>query len=362
VNPVASHDLMADEHTPAPPAGLDDVRHVRIVLLTGLGDVVHGLPIACAIRRARPDIRITWVVEPMPAPILERHHAIDRVVPFHKKDGLAGVRALSRQLRDDRPDLSINFNIYFKSLFPSLLTRAPRRLGFGRDRARDGVWLASNERLYARPRAHTQDMFLEFAKALGVVAEPLEWRLTPVAAECEQRDAFFAGIERPVAAIVPASANALKDWVTERWADVADRTYHELGLQPVLVGGPSERERAIASAIIRRADVPVIDALGDDVRRMAWLIGGSRVVIAPDTGPVHISRALGVPVVGLYGHTNPWRVGPYRAYEDLWIDAYTEPDESPDPSRFDPKHGRMERITVDAVIAKVAVALGERTS
>lgn len=339
------------------PPGLDGVRHIRIVLLTGLGDVVHGLPIACALRRARPDLRITWVVEPMPAAILEGHPAIDRVVVFRKKDGLRGVRALRRDLRGDRPDLTLNFNIYFKSLFPTLLSRSPRRLGFDRGRARDGVWLASTERLEARPRAHTQDMFLEFAAKLGVEAEPLEWRIEPTAAEREAQHAFFAGLDRPAAALVPASANWKKDWVTERWAGLADRVYDEHGLQPVIVGGPSDRERDIANAIRERARAPVIDALGDGVRRLVWLLGGSRVVVAPDTGPVHIARALGVPVVGLYGHTNPWRVGPYRAYEDLWIDAYTEPDEQPDPSRFDPKHGRMERITAGDVAAKVALAL-----
>lgn len=339
------------------PRGLQDVRSVRIILLTGLGDVVHGLPIVCAIKRERPDIRITWVVEPMPSAILEGHPAIDRVVVFRKKDGLDGVRALRRDLGSDRADLSINFNIYFKSLFPTLIARAERRLGFDRGRSRDGTWLAATEWLEQRPRAHTQDMFLEFAETLGVRADPLEWRLGLRGGEAGDWRAFFSGLDRPAAAIAPASANRKKDWVTERWAQVADRLYNEHGLQPVLVGGPSAREREIADTIIARSTVPVVDALGDGVRRLLWLLGGSRLVIAPDTGPVHVARALGVPVVGLYGHTNPWRVGPYRAYEDLWIDAYTEPGDRPDPSRFDPKHERMETITADAVMAKVAVAL-----
>jgi heptosyltransferase I len=337
--------------------GLQDVKHVRIILLTGLGDVVHGLPVVCAIRRARPDMRITWVVEPMPSAILEGHPAIDRVVVFRKKDGLDGVRGLRRDLRGDRPDLSINFNIYFKSLFPALIAPARRRLGFDRGRSRDGTSLAATERLPRRPRAHTQDMFLEFAEALDIPADPLEWRLGLRADEAEEQRSFYSRLGRPAAAIVPASANWKKDWVTERWAEVADRLYNEHGLQPVLVGGPSAREREIADTITSRSNVPVIDALGNGVRRLLWLLGGSRVVIAPDTGPVHIARALAVPVVGLYGHTNPWRVGPYRAYRDLWIDAYTEPGEEPDPSRFDPKHGRMETITADDVVAKVALAL-----
>lgn len=336
--------------------GLNGVRHLRIVLLTGLGDVVHGLPIACAIRRARPDIRITWVAEPMPAGLLADHSAIDRVVAFRRRAGLAGVRRLRADLSGERPDLSLNFNIYFKSLFPVLFNPAPRRLGFDRGRARDGVWLASNERLDGLPRAHTQDMFLEFAAKLDVPADPIEWRLDLLPAEREAQAAFFDGFDRPVAALVPASANANKDWVTPRWAEVADRI-RERGLQPVLVGGPSDRERRIAREIIASANTPVVDALGDGVRRLVWLLHGSRLVVAPDTGPVHIARALGIPVVGLYGHTNPWRVGPWQAFRDLWIDAYTDADEAPDPSRFDPRHGRMERITADDVMSKVDLAL-----
>ena len=79
----------------------------------------------------------------------------------------------------------------------------------------------------------------------------------------------------------------------------------------------------------------------------------SAVVVAPDTGPAHIAHALGVPVVGLYGHTNPWRVGPWRRFHDLVIDRYTEPGTPPDPSGYLPKEGRMEAIEVEAVVHKV---------
>jgi heptosyltransferase I len=81
-------------------------------------------------------------------------------------------------------------------------------------------------------------------------------------------------------------------------------------------------------------------------------------VIAPDTGPVHIARALDIPVIGLYGHTNPWRVGPYRKFQDLWVDSYDEPGAPPDPANFEPRHERMERITVDDVMVRVHRAIG----
>jgi heptosyltransferase I len=332
------------------------------VLLTGLGDVVHGLPIACAIRRAWPASRITWVVESMPAGLIEHHPAIDRVVVFHKQEGFAGVLDLRRQLRGEHPDVSLNLNVYFKSVLPVLLSRAPRRIGFDRGRARDGVWLTANEHLPVRPRAHTLDMFLEFLDVLGVAAQPLEWRLEPTPLERAEQAAFFGPLDRPAVAIVTASANPKKDWPVDRYVGLTERLHGELGLRPILIGGPGSRENEAARTIVQQSRAPVIDARGDGVRRLIWLIGGSRLTIAPDTGPVHISRALRVPVVGLFGHTNPWRVGPYRMFEDLWIDRYTDAGESPDPSRFDPRHGRMEQITIDDVMAKVVLALSREPS
>ncbi|MFP4624380.1 MAG: glycosyltransferase family 9 protein [Gemmatimonadota bacterium] len=330
---------------------------VCIVLLTGLGDVIHGLPVASALKRARPDLRITWVVEPMPAPVVEEHPAVDDVVVFHKGRGARGVARLGRELAGRRFDLTLNFNIYFKSVFPTVLSRAPVRLGFDRGRSRDLTWLFANRRLPRRPRAHTQDMFLEFLEPLGVEPEPLAWRLGPTAREREAQRAFFRRFDRPVAAIVPASGNAKKDWLPERWAAVLDALDRDFGYATMLVGGPSQRERRVVEQILETAGARPAVAMGDGIRPLLWRVHGSDLVVAPDTGPVHMARAMGVPVVGLYGHTNPWRVGPYRKYQELWVDAYTEPDEPPDPSSFTPKLGRMERITVGDVLERVECAV-----
>ncbi len=331
---------------------------VCIVLLTGLGDVVHGLPVANALKRHDPTLRITWVVEPMPAPLVQGHPAVDDVVVYRKKDGIRGVLALWRDLRGSPADLTLNLNIYFKSVWPTILSGARTRVGFDRRRSRDLVWLFVNRRLPPAPRRHTQDMFLEFLHMLHVPAAPLEWRLGPTDEERAAQASFFRRFEgRPVAALIPASANPRKDWLPERMAAVADALAGELGYATMLVGGPSPRERDVAAEIMARTATPPVDALGDGIRRLVWLLHGSSLVVAPDTGPVHIARAMDVPVVGLYGHTNPWRVGPYRRFEDLWVDAYTEPGAAPDPSGWEPKQGRMERITVEQVLERVERAV-----
>jgi heptosyltransferase I len=331
---------------------------ICIVLLTGLGDVVHGLPVANALKAALPGSRITWIVEPMPSGILRHHPAIDEVIVFERRRGWRGVWELARRLRGRRFDLTLNFNIYGKSIFPTLFSAAQCRVGFGRDRARDGVWLAANEHLERRPPRHTQDMFLEFLDHLGVRGYDVEWRIGFTAEEERERREFFDGLDgRPVASLVIASARPGKDWPAERYATLVDALESDFGVRTVLLGGPSERERRIAAAIVARSARRPVLALGDGVRRLAWTIAGSRFVVAPDTGPLHIARALEVPVIGLFGETNPYKVGPWRRYEDLWVDRWTDPGAAPDASRNEPKSGRMQQITVADVLERVERAL-----
>lgn len=340
---------------------------VCVVLLTGLGDVVHGLPVVTAMRDAGFARHVTWVAEPMPAQLLAHHPCVDDVVVYRRRDGVAGVRALAGDLAARRRaggafDVTLDLNVYFKSVWPLLLSGARRRVTFERGRAKDGIWLAATETLAPRPRAHTQDMFLEFLAHLGVPhhapSAPGDWRLTLSAAErAAQRDWVAGRTGRPIAAIVPASAIDRKDWPAERWAAVAGALAGDFGYEVAVVGGPGARETAMARTIVERAGVPVTWAMGDGVRRVAWVLDACALVLAPDTGPLHVARALGVPVIGLYGHTNPWRVGPYRTDPALWVDAYTDPGAAPDPSRFDPPpDDRMARITVAEVLARVARA------
>lgn len=329
-------------------------RRVCIVLLTGLGDVVNGLPLVNALKDYDPTLHITWVVEPMASVMLRPHPSVDDVVIYRRRQGARGVRELAGEMwRRPRFDLTLNLNVYGKSVWPTVFSRAPHRLGFDRGRSFDYVWLAANDHIPPRPRAHTVDMFLEFAAHLGVPAGPPEWRITFTDEEMRDRRAFFAGVDRPLVGIIPATAIHRKDWMPDRWAQVVDALEHDFGYRTVLMGGMGEREVRMAREISDGASATPLWAMGDPIRRMAWMIGGCALVIAPDTGPLHIARALDVPVIGLYGHTSPWRAGPYRKYQDLFVDRYTDPGESPDPASFAPKQGRMEQITVHDVLERV---------
>jgi heptosyltransferase I len=203
-------------------------------------------------------------------------------------------------------------------------------------------------------------MFLEFARHLHIPAERAEWRIRFTREESEDQARFFEQFEgKPVATIIPASATIKKDWLAERWAQVATALEQDFGFAVVVAGGPGEREQATAQEIVTRSSARVKWAMTDSVRRLSWTVGGSSLVLAPDTGPVHIARALNVPVIGLYGHTNPWRVGPWRAYHDLWVDHYTDEGAQPDVSDRRPKWERMPTITVDEVLERVTRAVSE---
>lgn len=338
------------------PAG--DAPTVCIVLLSGIGDVVHGLPLAWDVKGRRPDARVVWVAEAAPAEVLRHHPAVDRVVVFRSRAGLAGVRELRAAMADVSADLTLNVQRYLKSAWPTLFSGAPVRVGLPPSKTRDGIRFVHTHVLAETPWKHSQDLFLDFRGALGVPRDaPVRWELAFSEEERRARSRFRETLDpdRPVASLVLASANPKKDWAADGWAALADALTAE-GFQVLLLGGPSDRERALADAVLASATSGPRDCLGDSVRRLMWLVDASDLVVAPDTGPLHIAHALEVPVVGLFAHTNPWRVGPYHRYRELVVDRYTEPGDAPDPSGYLPKDHRMDTITVEDVLDRVSLA------
>lgn len=330
---------------------------VLVVMLAAVGDAVHAMSVLTALRRARPDVHVTWVLQPGLAPFVRGHPAVDAVIEFDRKAGRRGFLAVRRTLRAQRFDVVLVLQPYLKAGLVASFAPAPVRLGYDRARARDASWLFTNRHLPARPLAHTQDMYREFLDALGVPNEapsrPEDWQLGPWASEREGQRAFYDRLERPVAAIVVGTSKAAKDWLPDRLAAVCDALDADYGLQPVLVGGRSPRELATEAAILAGVrHARPLSALGSGLRPLVGILDGAALVLSPDTGPLHASVALGRPVVSLLGYTNPKRVGPYRRFHDLMIDAYGEPGEDY-PVSMAHRDDRMARITVDDVLARV---------
>ncbi len=345
--------------TPAVLAPARPPREICIVMLSAIGDAVHVLPVVNALKREWPDTRITWVIQPVPHRLVRDHPAVDEFLLFHRRHGLdawKGFAELGESFKDRRFDLVLGLQVYFKAGLITALLPAETKLGFDRRRARDLNWLFTDERISPGPNQHVQDQYFEFLEHLGVDPRPVEWGIRLAPGERESQKRFFAGLERPACAVVVGTSKLEKNWHADGYARVLEAVEAKHRLRPVLVGGPSAVERSIANRILGRTSADVVDTLGDDLRRVVWILEGAALAISPDTGPLHISRALNTPVVGLYGYTNPKRTGPYRKYGDLVVDGYARYPAEEYPISMEYRDG-MKRVTVDGVLDKVALAM-----
>jgi heptosyltransferase I len=325
---------------------------ICIVMMSAVGDAVHVLPVINAIKRNRPSSRITWVLQPGPASMVRGHPAVDEIILFDRSGGIASFVDVARELQARKFDLLIDLQVYFKAGIITALSGATRRLGFDRSRARDANWLFTTERIPAHPVQHVQDQYFEFLTQLGISPEPVEWNLGPWPSERATQQQFMAQFDRPIAAIVVATSKPEKDWPPDRWAAIADLLSNEYGLQPVLVGGTSARERAASDAIMAIAKSRPFPALGSGLRNLVGILDASALVLSPDTGPLHMTVALDRPVISLMGYTDPRRTGPYRKFHDLIIDAFHDDGEM-GPITMKTRADRMSRIPVEGVAAKI---------
>ncbi|MGI9077044.1 MAG: glycosyltransferase family 9 protein [Gemmatimonadaceae bacterium] len=328
---------------------------IGIVMLTAIGDAVHVLPVITALKRYRPNARITWVLQPGPASLVQGHPDIDDIVVFHKKRSLRGYIELRRELASRSFDVVLDLQVYLKAGIVTWLTRAPIKLGFDRARVRDLNTLFTTHAIPPHRQQHVQDQYFEFLDVLGVPHNPVVWNLGPYPNERSKQREFFAKIERPVVSLVIGTSNPHKDWLPQRWAEVSDALYEDHGFQPVLAGGRSASELETERIVMSSTRHPPVSTLGVPLRELVGILDGSELVISLDTGPLHMAVALDRPVISLMGYNNPRRVGPYRRFHDLILDAYGDPGEN---YPISPAHrpGRMNRIQVRDVLGKVAVA------
>ena len=321
-------------------------------MMSAVGDAVHVLPVVNAIKRHTPQTHVTWVLQPGPATLVRGHRAVDDIVLFDRARGWRAFADVRRELARREFDVVIDLQVYFKAGIVTAFTRAPVKLGFDRARARDLNWLFTTDRIPPHAPQHVQDQYLEFLTALGVPNDEVRWDLGPWTSERAWQRQLFERFDRPAAAIVVATSKSQKDWLPERWAEVVDLLYHDFGLQPVLVGGRTDREVAAERVILERARHKPVSALGSGLRNLVGILDGSALVLAPDTGPLHMAVALDRAVISLMGYTNPKRTGPYRRFHDLVIDAYGDPDEDY-PISMENRRDRMPNITVRDVAERL---------
>ncbi|MQA88653.1 MAG: glycosyl transferase [Gemmatimonas sp.] len=329
-------------------------KRIAIVRLSAIGDVIHVLPLVSSIRAAVPGAHVTWFIQPTPWELVQHHSGVDEFVLFERRPLLRSLERLRREMRGREFYVLLAPHTSLKAGLVTALLRSPRKIGFDRARAPELNWLFTTERIPARPRGHMQDEVLEFVDYLEIPRR-LEWGIEPTDDERERYSALLPPSDRPTVALATASTLASKDWPAERFAELADRLEGELGARSILVGGRSGAELAAVATIQRLARSRPPDLGAWDLRRLTYLIDRADVLVSPDTGPLHIGVALGTPSVALIGYTNPKRVGPYR-FRELMVDAFGDPGEAYEATAGY-REGRMERIGVGQVVAKVREAL-----
>ncbi len=327
---------------------------ICIVMMSAVGDAVHVLPVINALKRANPATRITWVLQPGAAALVRGHRSVDEIILFDRSNGWRAFTEVRGEMQSRQFDLVVNLQVYLKAGIVTAFTQSPIKLGFDRARARDFNWLFTNRKIPPRPMQHVQNQYFEFLTELGVAPNPVVWDLGPWKEELEWRRSFASFFDKPIASIVVGTSKPEKDWIPERWAEVADALHDTYGMQVVLVGGRSEREVAAERTVMELARWKPRSELGSGLRKLVSILDASSLVLSPDTGPLHMSVALDRPVISLMGYTNPKRTGPYRRFHDLIVDAYGDPGEDY-PISMENRPGRMKRIETRDVLEKVEV-------
>lgn len=306
-----------------------DPRRFALVRLSALGDVVHALPVAAALRRHRPDAWIAWVVERREAALLRGHPALDAVIEMDSRAwrraapraALAAFRDARRRLASFEFDAAIDLQGLVKSGIVTRATRARLRIGFSAGRCRERLnTLFTNRRVMPGPECvHAVDQYLALLRPLGVTSPRVEFDL-PRDEDAEARvDDFFAGAglkpRQRLVALNPGAGNPDKRWPPARFGALARRLAGE-GLAVLVTWGPGEE--APAREIAATGGAGVTPAPPTNLFGLLAVLRRASVVVAGDTGPLHLAAALGRPCVGLYappadGLNGAARTGPYGA-------------------------------------------------
>ena len=283
-----------------------------VVRLTSLGDVVHAIPAVAALRRAYPAARIDWLAGERCRELVELVPVIDRCLVAPRFRAAAAFPRLVRALRAARYDVAIDLQGLLKSAVLARCSGARRIIGFGRGQVRErAARLLYTETPQSDRTGHVIDKNLALVGALGVEQRPAEFPIADPHSDVVERarEGLGGAGGRGFALLNPGAAWTSKCWPPERFGELAHRLRREHGLQSLVVWGPGERERA--GRVVAASDAAAALAPPTRVADLVALARAAAVMVAGDTGPLHIAAALGTPVVGLYGPTDPIRNGPW---------------------------------------------------
>jgi heptosyltransferase I len=289
------------------PEGND--QRILLLRLGSLGDILHALPAAAALRRTFASARIDWAVDPKWARLLAGNPDLTNVIEINRKSA-GGIASTVQQIRAANYTSAIDFQGLYKSALLAFASGSPRRIGFQRNYAREGFasWFYT-ERFNPRG-AHKVEHNLTLARAAGAQESAprfpiaiLEEDKRRVAKELAQRNIaeFFV--------LNPGGGWRSKCWPAERYGELHAKIFEQFGLRGVVSYGPGEED--LAQAVIGAAGKSAPSAIPLELGPLMALLGRAKFVVSADTGPLHLAAALGAPVVGLFGPTDPARNGPF---------------------------------------------------
>ena len=330
-------------------------RSIIVVKLSAIGDVLHGVPTAVAVKRAFPRARIGWVVEGRAGDVLAGHPAIDHLfrLPRGWMKSFAAIRGLRRQLRDFAPDVALDLQGLLKSAVPTWLSGARMRIGHAAPESREQAWRFYTHSVEAA-ESHVVDRNLHLLTPLGIRADEVAFDMPrwPVSRLRMQEWITSLRLPHAPALINPGAGWPSKIWPAERFAAVA-RELDRRGV-PVIVVWGGDAERDAAGRIVAGSGGTAIMAPPTTLQDLGELCRLARVFISSDTGPLHLAAAVGTPCVGLFGPVPAKRNGPYGPGHRT-----VEPAISLRPAWAERKTDRvaMDAIDVESVVAAASDVL-----
>ncbi len=286
--------------------------HILIIRVSAIGDVVFASPLIKALRRTYPEARLSWLVEPAAAGLLQHNPDLDEVIVWprahwrrlwreRKWSALRSeVGRFVRELRARRFDLAIDVQGLLKSALWAWLTGAKQRIGLGAKEG--GQWLmtqvVSRDVVSNRIGAEYLHLAQELKLDVGNFAMDLA-----LSEEDEHTARALAPSDR-YAVICPFTTRPQKHWVEARWSGLAQALTTRLGMPVVMLGGPADVE---AASRITAGNVDIVDRAGHcSLTQSAALIKHASLLVGVDTGLTHMGIAFNVPTVALFGSTCPY--------------------------------------------------------
>jgi heptosyltransferase-1 len=320
-----------------------------LVRLSSIGDVVHTLPALAALHRHGWEA--DWLVEPPSRVLLDGNPLLGRVLAAPSRKAFEGGRALGvlRAARSRRYDAALDFQGLWKSAAWARLSGARRVIGWEKGSRREpSSGMLIGERVARTGGGHVIDKNLALLRPLGIDAVGLREFPLPASTEAVARvDAGLAALGGgEIALLNPGGGWASKLWAAERYGELA-KGLRALGLLPLVSWGPGEE--ALADRVVAASGGTAVRSFPATLLDYVQIARRARLVVAADTGPLHLACAVGTPVVALFGPTDPARNGPFSP-EDVVVRR--TPACAPCYSRTCVRHaGVMDGITVADVRA-----------